>query len=513
MEKMKRVGQFLRDYKPVFMVILGCLFLLSPPLYPDFKVLYSLSAWLWPFFFLYYAHCSQKSYSQVILFIFLTLALSIRFSGVLGSNLEGAGGLLIVFTACVFWVPFAWDSAYCNRISSFAYTLVFPAIYGTMNLILSACNVIPICNLAYAQYDNKLLLQLASVIGEYGITFLVTWTASIAVYVIDHWSKPKGKRVGLVALSVLLVLHIGGAIRYTGWVDDAPTLKIAQTIGPKLDLDKNELMELPYEQNVTALEKNVIDAFEKGADFLVFSEEAFTIDDLDEEHFVDNAKELARKFSLPMLLTLEVADLDNNHSGRWINKAVLINRYGEIAAEYLKHNAIPVAESNTLVLGEGKIPMVNLDIGESRYGVSFAICYDGNFSDFIRDMNPETQLYFNPCWDWKSINDFHYRTIGVRSVELGVNLVMTTNDGISLVSNPVGKELMRARIDKTGLNLVTLSEVPTKGVETIYSKIGGALNMMYPLISMAFIIFGERRGWRRKMRMKRLNQMRAAVAK
>ena len=226
---------------------------------------------------------------------------------------------------------------------------------------------------------------------------------------------------------------------------------------------------------------------------------------------MDHAKMLARKFSLPMLLTLEIADLDNNHDGRWINKAVLIDQDGGISAEYLKHNAIPVAESNTLVLGESAIPMVNLAVGNDRYNVSFVICYDGNFSDFVLGMEPETQVYFNPSWDWESINDFHYRTIGVRSVEMGVNLVMTTNDGFSLVSNPVGKELFRDRIDTAGLNHVTITDVPTKGVETIYSKIGVVLNFIYPVLSMFFIAFGERRGWRRKMRLKKLEQMRAAA--
>lgn len=513
MEKLKRIGKFLVEHKPIFMVILGCFFLLSPPYYSDFKFLYVLSAWLWPFFFLYYAHCSKKNYSQAIVFIFLTLGLSIRFSGVLGADLEGAGGLLIVFAACVFWVPFAWDSAFCNQISSFVYTLVFPALYCTMNLILSACDVLPICNLAYAQYDNKPLLQLASVIGEFGITFLIAWTASVAVFVIDHWKKPKGKRVGLIALSVLLLLHVGGAIRYVGWVDDGASVKIAQTIGPKLDLDKGELHESPYEKNVEFLDKNVLGAFEKGAEILVFSEEAFTIEDIEEQRLVDHAKMLARKYTLSILLTLEIADLDNNQDGRWINKAVLIDQNGDVAAEYLKHKAIPVAESNTFVLGESNIPMVDLAFGDNRYKVSFVTCYDGNFSDFIVGMDPETQIYFNPSWDWESINDFHYRTVGVRSVEMGVNLVMTTNDGISLVSNPVGRELFRDRIDKAGLNHVTLTEVPTKSVQTFYSKYGFFINFMYPVLSMFFIAFGERRGWRRKMRIKQLEQMRAAAGK
>jgi len=241
----------------------------------------------------------------------------------------------------------------------------------------------------------------------------------------------------------------------------------------------------------------------------VFSEEAFTIEDLDEQRFMEHVREMARKFSLPILLTLEVVDMDNNHEGKLINKAVLIDKYGEVLAEYLKHNILPVVEVGSTVIGEGPIPAKVLALGNSSYAVSFTICYDGNFSEFVRGMDPTTQLYFNPCWDWKSINDFHYRTVGVRSVEMGVNLVMTTNDGISLVSNSVGKELSLAQIDQLGLDQIYITEVPTKQTETVYSQIGGLLNLIYPVISLVFIVFGQRRGWRRKIKFNKLKRQRA----
>lgn len=507
---LKRFFNLLRCNKHIVIVVLGCFTLLFSSLFSSIPVLYVLCAWLWPFCFLYYAHFSPKSYAQAVLFVCLVVGLSIRSYGVLGSEFEGAGGLLMVFASCVFWVPFAWDSAFCYKNSPFINTLVFPALYGTMNLILAACNVVPICNLTYAQYDNKPLLQLASVIGEFGITFLITWSASIGVYVVKHWSKPKGKRVGLIALSVLILLHIGGAIRYYVWPEPTEFVKVAQSLGPKVDQDKSDWGILTYERNVESFKNSAVAAFEKGSDILVFSEEAFTIEDLDEERFMDNVKEYARKFSMPILISLEIVDLDNDHQGRFINKSIIVDRYGEIVSEYLRHNSIPVLEEGAMVEGEGGIPMIHLDIGESVYPVSMTIGYDANFSEFIRGMNPETQLYFHPSWDWDEINDYHYRTVGVRSVEMGVNMVTTTNDGYSLVSDPVGKAYSLERIDKAGIDQVVIAKVPTKGTETIYSQIGWLFNMMYPLLSMFFIVFGKRRSWRRKVELYRLNRQRAA---
>jgi len=478
---------------PLLMIVIGCIFIFLPSYFPDFTLLYVLGVWIWPFCFLYYGRFSKHRFSQSILFIFLAVGLALRFYGVLGDGLEQESLLLMIFAACAFWVPFAWDVRYCSAKSPFIYTLVFPVVYGTLNLILAYCNVIPFCNLAYAQYDNKPILQIVSVVGEYGLTFLITWFASVAVYVCMHWRSVEGKRVGAGALAVLVALFCWGGYRMLDAEDGAKNLRIAQATGPKLYQMDGKWAHLTIDKNVESFNRVAKSARDKRAEMLVFSEEAFTIADTNEAFFVANASALAKEYDFPILLTMEVQDTDHNRGDRLSNKAVLIDRNGVKVAEYLKHRAVPVVETSELEVGEGKQPDLSIEIGDGKYQVSFVICYDANFTDDARAMSPATQLYFTPSWDWESINDFHYRTIGIRSVENGVNLVMTTYGGISLVSDPYGNEIAKNEVDQIGYEKVFVTNVPTNSVVTIYSRIGGTLNLVYPVASLFFIALGQRR--------------------
>lgn len=493
MNILEKLAANLKKNFPTVMAVLGTLLMFLPSKMPEVKFLYIIGVWLWPFCLLYYGRFCNHRFYQPILFLCLCIGLNIRFFGVLGQGLEAESVILLIFASCAFWVPFAWDSVYCKSGSSFVYTLVFPVVYGTLNLILSACNIIPICNLAYAQYDNKPLLQVVSVIGEYGLTFLITWYASIAVYVCEKWKSGNGKLIGTIALSILVALHIGGAIRMCMADECNSTVRIAQAIGPKLNQVKGQWSVLPFERNLNSFENIARSAHMQKAQMLVFSEEAFTIDDVHEPEFVETAKRRAKEYNMHILLTLEVDDTDNSEGGRLFNKMMLIDKNGEVLEEYVKHNAVPVVESSEIVVGNGKIPTVPLDFDGQSYNVSFVICYDGNFSEYIRKMDPTTQLYFNPSWDWESINDFHYRTIGIRSVENGVNLMMTTYDGWSIITEPYGHELERNSIEKLGYEKVSVFNVPTCGFSTIYTKIGGSLNMVYPVASLFFIALGQKK--------------------
>lgn len=478
---------------PFMFLNIGCLFLFIPSFFPEIKLLYILGVWIWPFCYLFYGRFSKRRFNQSILFIYLALGLNIRFFGVLGEGLEFENALLMLFVSCAFWVPFAWDARYYRFGSNFVYTLVFPVVYGTLNLILSACNVIPICNLAYAQYDNKSLLQVVSLIGEYGLTFLITWVASIGVYVCENRHKKSGKIAAASTVCVLVSMHIWGAVRIMNAEECTQTVRIAQAIGPKLRQIKGEWEILSFERNFDSFNNIVEDAVSKGAEMLVLSEEAFTIYDVKESLFVANAVEKAKQYHMPILLPLEVDDSDDDQNGRLFNKVILIDGDGVVRSEYLKHNAVPVVETSELVVGEGKIPTDSITIGGKKYVLSYVICYDGNFTDYIRRMDPSTQLYFNPSWDWESINDFHYRSIGIRSVENGVNLVMTTYDGWSVVSDPYGNEIARTYIEDHGYEKVFMTDVPTLSLSTLYMKIGGTLNLVYPVFSLFFIAFGHRK--------------------
>lgn len=466
---------------PLALLIVGCLFVFLPSFFPDFKILYVLGVWVWPFCLLCYCRQSGERFKKSIFCLFLTAAISIRF----GSDLVFF--CLAALASVVFYIPFFVDKHFCTKESPFYYTLIFPSVYSVLNILFTVFDVLPGGNLAYAQYDNRPLLQLTSVIGEYGLTFFICFVDSVAAYVVVHWEQVKAKRIGVALLLSVVAAHAWGFCILSGEAD-SNTIRLAQTIGPKLEqLPNGEWVNLPFETNFESFNKIVNSAHEQNAEMLIMNEEAFSIADTNESAFLANAAMFAKKFRMPILLPLEVDYTDSLNKGRYKNIAVLFDDEGNIVAEYNKHKPLPIVESFDMDVGTEKVPTIPLKIGAEKYLVSYAICYDGNFTEIVRSMGDSVQIYFNPSWDWEGLNDFHYRMLAVRAVENGVNLVMLTYDGISVVTNDYGKEIFRKGIKEIGYENVFITDVPTGAHVTIYGRFGNVINWIY-LVLMVLLL-------------------------
>lgn len=463
------------------LLVVGCLFVFLPSFFPDFKILYVLGVWVWPFCLLYYCRQSGERFKKSIFCLFLTAAISIRF----GSDLIFFG--LAAVASVVFYIPFLVDRHFCTKDSPFYYTLIFPSVYSVVNITFTIFDVLAGGNLAYAQYDNRPLLQLTSVIGEYGLTFFICFVASAFAYVVIHWNQAKAKRIGVAILLSLVAAHVCGLCILTGETESS-TIRLAQTIGPKLEqLPNGEWMDLPYEKNLESFNKIVNSAHRQNAEMLIMNEEAFSIADTNAADFMANAAMYAKKFGMPILLPLEVDFTDSLNQGRYKNVAFLFDGEGNVVAEYNKHKPLPIVETFDLEAGTEKVPTIPLKIGGENYLISYVICYDGNFTEIVRSMGDSVQIYFNPSWDWEGLNDFHYRMLAVRAVENGVNLVMITYDGISVVTNDYGKEIFRKGIEEIGYEKVFITDVPTGFHVTVYGRFGNIINWTYLVLAVSLL--------------------------
>jgi apolipoprotein N-acyltransferase len=80
-----------------------------------------------------------------------------------------------------------------------------------------------------------------------------------------------------------------------------------------------------------------------------------------------------------------------------------------------------------------------------------------------------------------------------RAIEQGFNLVRQTSGGLSAAFDYQGRRLA-AVDDPRGLGPTMVSEVPTKGAWTIYSRLGD----WFAWLSMAFLLFLVARSVRRQ---------------
>jgi apolipoprotein N-acyltransferase len=89
-----------------------------------------------------------------------------------------------------------------------------------------------------------------------------------------------------------------------------------------------------------------------------------------------------------------------------------------------------------------------------------------------------------PASDWRGIDPLHTRMAAYRAIEQGHSVLRSTRFGLSAAINPFGKMTSQMSSFDSN-NKIMISQLPIKGISTLYSIIGDIL--VY--LSIVFIIF------------------------
>ena len=144
-----------------------------------------LVAWVQSIFFIRFVR-TQRWWVGFVLVWLATFATG----AVAWYNILGAMGsipfLLVTIgfnTLLIAGIPYLADRLLAPRLGGFAATLIFPLGITTLDFLAMAGNPMGSFGAqAYGQYGSLTLLQLLSVTGMWGITFLVTWFATVVNY-------------------------------------------------------------------------------------------------------------------------------------------------------------------------------------------------------------------------------------------------------------------------------------------------------------------------------------------
>jgi len=154
------------------------------------------------------------------------LAIRFQFRGALvGPILYGAVVVYGIFLA----TPYMIDRLVARRLDGFSATLVFPASWAaTEYLVPMAAFAGSGTSIAYSQYADLPLLQILSVTGLWGVTFLIGWFAAVCNWVWEDGLGSRHARVGatLCLATIAAVILFGGA-RLTLLPPSSQTVRVA----------------------------------------------------------------------------------------------------------------------------------------------------------------------------------------------------------------------------------------------------------------------------------------------
>lgn len=135
-----------------------------------------LNLWLSPIFFLRFVRTQKvwRGFLLVWLASFATLSIIMR--GMIPFPLPMYLVTIAISALMINALPYLADRLLAHRLRGFAATLVFPLAVTAMDFISVATSPMgSIGAQAYAQHGNLAFLQLLSITGMWGITFLVNW--------------------------------------------------------------------------------------------------------------------------------------------------------------------------------------------------------------------------------------------------------------------------------------------------------------------------------------------------
>jgi apolipoprotein N-acyltransferase len=357
----------------------------------------------------------------------------------------------------------------------------------------------------YAWTEIPWLIQIASVIGIYGITLLVMLAPALAAMLGSPFvTRTQGRRAAAAGIVIVLVAAVFGAIRLP-----AGTMPVVRDVRLRLvqpSIQQNlKWVEGRYDDNLRQHMELSLKPADKPPTVIIWSEaaEPFPLD-----RHPQNAKAIGAMLKPGQLLITGIDRYLDENPPSVRDSIQVLNNTGDILAIYDKFHYVPFGEYMPL---SKYLPLVKaVAVGDvdptpgpgpqtiRLPGLPPAgplICYEVIFPNDVVDRSDRPDWLIdvtNDAWFGLSAGPYqHFAMMRVRSVEEGLPLASAANDGISGVVDPYGRVTARLGLGKIG---VVDADLPQPIAETIYARVGdGLFFAMAAVLAIAGFAPGHRK--------------------
>jgi apolipoprotein N-acyltransferase len=370
-------------------------------------------------------------------------------------------GVAGVWLAPLFWVATEWARSWVG--GGFPWVLL-----GT-----SQATVLPV-------------VQVASVVGVYGLSALIVLVSSAAA-VVTLTRAPVHRRWAAGVAALLVLVAAGGVVRVTGGglLRSGTVLRVGLVQG---SIDQAQKWDPRFRDAILDryidLSRQVIAG---GAGLVIWPEAATPFYFDAESSLAEPVRRLAAQARTPFVIgSDELTPGAGGQPGAIYNAAVLVGADGRSRGSYRKMTLVPFGEYvplrrllffvSPLVEAVGDFSAgtdaVVFDADGRR--ISVAICYEsvypGIARQFVAGGSQLLATITNDAWFGRSSAAFqHFEQGIVRGVEQGRYVVRAANTGISGAVDPYGRVLARtALFEPTALTV----DVRLLDQRTIYSRTG-----------------------------------------
>lgn len=329
-------------------------------------------------------------------------------------------------------------------------------------------------SLAFTQADRLELVQLGSIAGIAGLSFLVALGSSLAAATILHGVKQNQWSIAMFAALFLAANAYGswrlnqdsGGRRITvaAIASPIPVEKISEVL-------QNTALAEPLEETLFERSRT---AAKRGARVLVWTE-AGTIAAKDRAPaLLVRTRKLAQELGVHIVMAHAV--LVSTNPVQMENKYLWIDPEGNTRDDYWKRHPVPGEGS---IQGSSRAKIIDVD------GAAFsgAICYDMDFPHIARELAADgARIIVVPSSDWKGIDPLHSRMARYMAVSAGTAVVRAVRASESFAADSRGRILASMSADDS--EGVMIASVPVDGEPALYAKTGDVFAWICALFSL-----------------------------
>lgn len=459
----------------------------------------AIFAWLAPICLLFY---TRKSGFRRFVAFFLLMFIAGYFSQTCNNVFKDLPtGIIngLIYTL-IHTIIYLLDKLFHNQDKRFYTTLIFPSIFTlveySLSTLIGTSGIV-----AQSQFLFKPFAQLSTVTGLFGITFIVTWFASIVFWIYENnFSKISIRKGALIFGFIFISIGIFGLTRISFQPKVERTIKVA-TISSSFDLhayalkEKETLIALTKNDNLKMPERffasdeitdaqldNTLKAARSGAKIIVWNEDALLVNKKQQDALLLKAKEISKTYNTYILLS--VLEEDTVFDAKLFNnKSLLITSKGELAWEYLKSNLAP-SEIPIVNRGNSVIPFIDTEYGR----IGNVICFDLDFPAFLRQAGKnKVDIMLVPSYDWNKYAKLHSKMAQFEALQSGFSLIRSNGAGINMITDKYGNIIEEANTFDTNKKIL-YANLPLSTTRTLYSIIGNKF-VLFCLAVILFVLF------------------------
>jgi apolipoprotein N-acyltransferase len=389
---------------------------------------------------------------------------------------------LSVYPALVFWLL-----SILGRGSGIASVLIAPALWMIGELARSSTELgFSWGVIGYALARYPVLIQTANVVGLFGLGAMVVLVNMI-------WSRvflvksSRARAVYFVAGAALVgLVTVHGARTITKFSNQTPAQQTAVAIAqPNVDL------RLKWDPAFTDSTFRLIERFSReaagyGAKMIVFPETSAPVYLKFQPNYLNKISRLTRELDMAIYIGFLDGRYDGpNDSLNIYNSAALFDTDGAFV-QYDKTHLLPFGEAIPFAW---KFPSFkNLDFGQANFhpgpyrepapssagALGAMICFESIFPDIARELvanGAEVLVNItNDGWFGMTPGPYQHNDMAIlRAVENRRYLVRSSNTGISMVVDPVGRIVASLGLYREG---VVVDSISARRDKTIYTRFG-----------------------------------------